>query len=92
MLLFFAFAVVCFFICHPVRDLLLPLSVPVVILSEAKDPEELSQPKPSISFNPYLPAPVFSPSSQKPSSRPKTAYRAATVEDPHFTSLVKFLV
>jgi hypothetical protein len=50
----FAFAVVCFFVCHPVRDLLLflPLHVPVVILSEAKDPEELPSPKPSVPFNP----------------------------------------
>jgi hypothetical protein len=85
----FASAVVCFFVCHPVRDLLLPLSVPAVILSEAKDPEELNEPKPSIPSNPYHSAPVFS---QKPSSRPKTAYRAARVEDPHFTSLLKFLV
>jgi hypothetical protein len=53
-------AVVCFFVCHPVRDLLLllPLPVPAVILSEAKDPEELNEPKPSILFNPYSPAPL----------------------------------
>jgi hypothetical protein len=28
-----AIALVCFFVCHPVRDLLLPLSVPAVILT-----------------------------------------------------------
>jgi hypothetical protein len=42
----------------------LPLHVLAVILSAAKDPEELNAPKPSVPFNPYpspsLPLPVLS--------------------------------
>jgi hypothetical protein len=34
--------------------LFLPLFVPAVILSAAKDPEELNAPKPSRPFSPYL--------------------------------------
>jgi hypothetical protein len=70
-------AVVCFFVCHPVRDLLLllPFPVPAVILSEAKDPEELNEPRPSLLFNPYssapLPLPVLASNLKKPSFRPK---------------------
>jgi hypothetical protein len=109
-----AFAVVCFFVCHPVTDLLLQLSlllslllpvppsypsplpvlaiarpcclllsvlvvacpcrclssrlpVPIVILSAAKDPEELNGPKPFAPFNRYpsrLCRCLFSPTTQ----------------------------
>jgi hypothetical protein len=36
--------------------LFLPLPVLAVILSAAKDPEELNEPKPFVPFNPYLSA------------------------------------
>jgi hypothetical protein len=36
----------------------LPLPVFAVILSAAKDPEELNEPKPSVPFNPYPSTPL----------------------------------
>jgi hypothetical protein len=38
--------------------LFLPLPVLAVILSAAKDPEELNEPKPSVPFNPYPSTPL----------------------------------
>jgi len=51
------------------------LTVPVVILSAAKDPEEFNPPKPSLPLNPYhsapWPLPVLSNFKTKASFRPK---------------------
>jgi hypothetical protein len=38
--------------------LFLPLPVLAVILSAAKDPEELNEPKPSVPFNPHTSTPL----------------------------------
>jgi hypothetical protein len=49
----------------------LPLQVPAVILSAAKDPEELRSPQPPEHFHPYLQAPVSHSSPHNAQTAPR---------------------
>jgi hypothetical protein len=90
------FAVVCFFVRHPVRDLLLPLSVPVVILSEGRIPKNFPGQN-----HPYLSTHTFHAIVFVCSLRPRGKTLVISTEGdalcrrngaPHFTSLDKFVV